>query len=277
LRVPDSFTNRNAMTALVATTFATPLAAPRPATDTGRGAAVRLALASLVFAALPVAAGGLPAPADAAREYARHAAAADACRDGETLVLGIPATPDAGFETVYDAASGHLRARYRMAYNDITEGWNWHPADAMAGGDYYTFKYLQLASELEDGRSYRGEDKIGSPQEFRVQTRYDYFFAFDNPYEFYRREDGDDAGFAAEFDVAADDATRLAGGDLRMALRARLRADCVSSSTTFWKATAARPVDFTLKKRYLVGRIAEVWFFDAASGRILAQQSARLP
>lgn len=259
-------------------TAVSPFAALRPATDHLRRVDSCLAYALLLFAALPVAAAGpaLPTLTDAAREYARHAAAADACRDGETIVLGIPATADTALLTAYDQTSGHLEVRYPMAYNDITEGWNWHPADAMAGGDYYAFKYLQLASEVEDGRSYQGEDKIGSPQEFRVQTRYDYFFAFDNPYEFYRREDGDDAGFAAGFDIAAADAERLAGGDLRMALRARLAADCVSSSTTFWKATAAHPVDFTLKKRYLVGRIAEVWFFDAASGRILAQQSAQV-
>lgn len=258
-------------------TATAPFAALRPAIDPARRGGPCLAYALLLFATLPVAAGDatLPAPADAASEYARHAAAADTCRDGQTIVLGIPATADTALETAYDPASGRLEVRYPMAYNDITEGWNWHPADAMAGGDYYAFKYLPLASEVEHGRSYPGEDKIGTPQEFRVQTRYDYFFAFDNPYEFYRREDGDAAGFAAEFDVAAADAARLAGGDLRMGVRVRLAADCVSSSTTFWKATAAQPVDFTLKKRYLVGRIAEVWFFDAASGRILAQQSAQ--
>ena len=70
---------------------------------------------------------------------------------------------------------------------------------------------------------------------------------------------------------SAHHAARLTGGDLRMAVRARLAADCVSSSTTFWKATAARPVDFTLKKRYLVGRIVDVWFYDAASGSVVAQ------
>lgn len=235
--------------------------------------------AALLSFATPLAApavDNLPTLTEPVAEYQRRAAAPAPAACAEATVVALPLAADGGsaLETSYDPAAGSLHVHYRMAFNDVTEGWNWHPADAMAGGDYYTFKYLQLASELEDGRSYRGEDKIGSPQEFRVQTRYDYFFAFDNPYEFYRREDGDDAGFAADFYVAADDATRLASGDLRMALRARLGADCVSSSTTFWKATAARPVDFTLKKRYLVGRIAEVWFYDAASGRILAQLSA---
>jgi hypothetical protein len=55
----------------------------------------------------------------------------------------------------------------------------------------------------------------------------------------------------------------------------------ISASMNWWQASGRSALshmpDFTLKKRYLVGRIAEVWFFDAASGRILAQQSARLP
>jgi len=54
-------------------------------------------------------------------------------------------------------------------------------------------------------------------------------------------------------------------------VRARLAANCLSDSTTFWKATSARPVDFTLKKRYFVGKLDEVWFHDAKSGKTLAR------
>jgi hypothetical protein len=72
-------------------------------------------------------------------------------------------------------------------------------------------------------------------------------------------------------DVSVADAARLAGGDLRMALRGRLRADCLSESTTFWKATLSQPVDFTLKKRYLIGQLEEVIFYDQASGKVLAR------
>ena len=60
-----------------------------------------------------------------------------------------------------------------------------------------------------------------------------------------------------------------------MAIGVRLAKDCLSDSTTFWKATSATPVDFTLKKRYLIGRLAAVWFYDAASGRMLARLAAQ--
>jgi hypothetical protein len=112
-------------------------------------------------------------------------------------------------------------------------GWNWHRWTR--SDDYYVFKYLPLGSTSEERGSYRGEDKIGAPQDFRVQWRTDYFFAFDNPYDFYPRDAGDDVGFAAEVALPADDAARLARGDLRMAIGVRLAKECLSDSTTFWK------------------------------------------
>ncbi len=45
----------------------------------------------------------------------------------------------------------------------------------------------------------------------------------------------------------------------------------ISESTTFWKATHGRPVDFTLKKRYLVGHLDEIDFVDTASGKVLCR------
>jgi len=77
-----------------------------------------------------------------------------------------------------------------------------------------------------------------------------------------------------EIDLPHIDATRLIGGDLRMAVRGILRSDCLAESTTFWKATASAPVDFTLKKRYLIGQLDEVWYYDAASGQVLARLPA---
>ena len=44
-----------------------------------------------------------------------------------------------------------------------------------------------------------------------------------------------DAGFVVDVPATEADARRLAGGDLRMGLRGRLAADCLSDSTTFWK------------------------------------------
>jgi len=243
---------------------------------------MRRALAGLLLAAplACLAADGandaLPPLQDAAGEYARRVAApaAERCTAGETVALSVPLTEGATLDTGYDAASGRLRILYRMAFNQLTEGWNWHPLEAIQGDDYYVFKYLPLGSTSEERGSYRAEDKIGAPQDFRVQWRTDYFFAFDNPYDFYRRDAGDDQGFVAEVALPADEAARIARGDLRMAIAVRLKQDCLSDSTTFWKATSATPVDFTLKKRYLIGKLAEVWFYDAASGRMLARLTA---
>jgi hypothetical protein len=239
---------------------------------------MRHALAGLLLAA-PLAClaadDALPPLQDAGAEYARRAAAPDPsparCTQGETVTLAVALGEGLPLDTAYDAASGRLRILYRMAFNQLTEGWNWHPLAAAAGGDYYVFKYLPLGSSSEERGSYRAEDKIGTPQEFRVQWRTDHFFAFDNPYDFYPRTTDDDAGFTAEIALPAAAAERLARGDLRMALSVRLAANCLSDSTTFWKATSARPVDLTLKKRYLVGVLDEVWFHDAATGRILAR------
>ena len=232
---------------------------------------MRAALAGLL-SLLPLSA----AAVDAVAEYARRAAlpANERCA-GNSIELPVTLSQEALVDTAYDTATGRLRILYRMQFNDLTEGWNWHPDIAAAGGDYYTFKYLPIASTTEDRGSYRAEDKIGAPQEFRIRWRYDYFFVFDNPDDFYARDAGDDAGFVVDVPATEADARRLAGGDLRMGLRGRLAADCLSDSTTFWKSTFATPVDFTLKKRYLIGKLVEVFFLDAASGKLLARLPAR--
>lgn len=217
----------------------------------------------------------LPQLQDAPCEYSRRADAPLPCTADDPLALAVAADVRSGIDATYDAARGRLRMLYRMGFNQLTEGWNWHPELALAGDDYYTFKYLPLATVEEDRGGYRAEDKIGAPQDFRVQWRTDYFFAFDNPYEFYPQEADDDIGFAAEVAVSAAEAARLAGGDLRMALSGRLDKNCLSDSTTFWKATSAKPVDFTLKKRYLIGKLAAIWFYDAAGGRVLARLEPR--
>lgn len=212
---------------------------------------------------------------DAAGEYARRAGlpATARCGDGESLALAVDTAPG-DLEASIDAASGRLRVRYLMAFNDVTEGWNWHPEAAPEKEDYYRHKYVLLQSVPEERGSYRFEDKIGAPQDFAVRWRYDYFLSFDNPYEFYARGE-DDAGFAAEIAVPRADAERLVAGDLRMAVRARLAEPCVSDSTTFYKATYGRPVDFTLKKRYLMGKLDEVLFYDAATRQVLARLGRR--
>lgn len=156
---------------------------------------------------------------------------------------------------------------YRMGTNQVTEGWNWHPDSAREGDDYYHYKYLPLLSVDEERGSYKGEDKIGVEQEFRVLWRYDYFFAFDNLYDFFARRDDADAGFEAALSTA------VPLEHLGMRAQVILAEPCTTESTTFWKAIHARPVDFTLKKRYLLGKLDAVVFFDRRTGVSLGQMN----
>lgn len=160
-------------------------------------------------------------------------------------------------------SAGDGEFRYRMAFNNIAEGWSWQPGVDPAVEDYYRWKFLPLQSVGEERGSYEQEEKIGERQKTGVVWRYDYFLAFDNPYAFYPRVADDDAGFAVPL-------PRDVGG-VRMVAVGTLESPVTSESTTFWKAIYARPVDFTLKKRYLVVRLDEVQACDAASGRTLAR------
>ncbi|PKO38666.1 MAG: hypothetical protein CVU33_07775 [Betaproteobacteria bacterium HGW-Betaproteobacteria-6] len=153
---------------------------------------------------------------------------------------------------------------YRMAFNQIAEGWNWHPLADPAVDDYYRFKFLPLQSVAVERGEYLHEDKIGSPQQMKVVWRYDYFLAFANLYDFYPRSTDDNAGFSANLPAAL-------AGHVGMRARARLIQPVISESTTFWKATYGKPTDFTLKKRYLVATLEEVAFIDTASGEVLCR------
>lgn len=204
--------------------------------------------------------------------YEQHVAR-KACVPDEGIDLDLPLSAETMID--YDTAAGRLRIFYPMQFNDLTEGWNWHPEEVAAGRDYYTYKYLPLGSTHESRGSYRTTDPENRTLEYPIRWRWDYFYAFDNPYDFYPRDAGDDAGFVAELSVAAADAERLRKGDLRMSLRGRLLANCLSESTTFWKATVSAPVDFTLKKRYLVGQLDEIRFIDARTDRVLARHTAK--
>lgn len=189
--------------------------------------------------------------------YARQAAAP---RAGECVTLAVDLAASPGFSD--ETADGRRELRYRMAFNQIAEGWSWRPGSDPAAEDYYRYKFLPLGSVQEDRGEYHAEDKIGVDQARHVVWRYDYFLAFDNLYDFYPRRVDDDAGFAVA--VPVDRA-------LRPGMRATvcLKAPVVSESTTFWKAIHARPDDYTLKKRYLLGDLAAVEFVDLASGEVL--------
>ena len=158
-------------------------------------------------------------------------------------------------------------ARYRMAFNQIAEGWSWRPLADPAVDDYYRYKFLPLLSVSEERGEYAHEDKIGVTQQMKVRWRYDYFLAFENLYDFYPRGADDDAGFSA--DLPAGEAAHLG-----LRARAHLIAPVISESTTFWKATYGKPTDFTLKKRYLIAVLDEVDFVDARNGEILCRIQA---
>ena len=219
---------------------------------------------TLLFAALlpllsPVAAASEQLPSDAVQVYASLAGKLTAECAGRQVVLPL----DASALTRRPGDGTQRHWVYPMRYKQITEGWNWHPEAVRDGGDYYRFSYLPLASTDEWRGSYRAEDKIGEGQDFKVHWRYDYFIGFDNLPVFADALD----------DLAGFDFTLPAGVDpVAMTLLAtlQLQAPCVAESTTFWKATHAQPEDFTLKKRYLLGKIKSLHLVGAqASYRIV--------
>lgn len=194
-----------------------------------------------------------------------------AAGEGRESSILLAAAPDSGLEVTYDAATRRLHLHYPMAFNQLTEGWSWQPQADPAREDYYRFKYLLLGSVEEDRGTYKGEDKIGEPETMGVRWRYDYFLAFENLYDFMARSTDDEAGFDAEIALEPDQAAPLLQpGAVNLVARVHLQPPFVSESTTFWKAIHARPTDFTLKKRYLVGEVEEVRFV-AAGNRVLAQ------
>ena len=182
-------------------------------------------------------------------------------RAGQSVELDVDLA--AGTLAVTEA-DGRLDVHYTMAFNQIAEGWSWQPLADPAVEDYYRFKYLPLQSVAVERGEYAGEDKIGTTQQMKVSWRYDYFLAFDNLYDFYPRVVDDDAGFSADLPAAL-------AGRVGMRARAHLVEPVISESTTFWKAIHARPTDFTLKKRYLVGKLDEIDFIDTASGEVLCR------
>ena len=171
------------------------------------------------------------------------------------VVLAVDLAAGSGLEIDADGAF-----RYPMHFNDVAEGWSWRPLARPEDEDYYQWKYLPLASQLEERGRYVQEERIGTPQETRVQWRYDYFLVFDNPQDFYARRAAE-KGFSGR--LSRPPASQ---GDMPPALRllAILAPDETQppDSTTFWKAVHARPVDFTLRKRYLAGKLRAIIICD---------------
>jgi hypothetical protein len=202
-------------------------------------------------------------PAD--HQFAALAALPESGREavpGQALEVDVDLAASPGFSV--ELHGERAEVRYRMAFNQIAEGWSWQPLADPAVDDYYRYKFLPLQSVAVERGAYEFEDKIGVPQQMKVSWRYDYFLAFANLYDFYPRVVDDDAGFIA--DLPADVATHLA-----LRVRAHLVAPVISESTTFWKATYGKPTDFTLKKRYLMAALDEVDFVDTGTDRVLCR------
>ena len=200
------------------------------------------------------------APVSAEQQFRELSALPAAQRRGAQVVVRVDAEASPGM-SFKGGAGGEFR--YRMAFNNVAEGWSWQPQADAAVEDYYRWKFLPLQSVSEARKSYEQEEKIGERQKTDVVWRYDYFLAFDNPYDFYARVVDDDAGFSAPIGETAGPVTLLAAGSL-------VEPD-LSESTTFWKAIYVRPVDFTLKKRYFIVRLEELLVCDTAAGRVLSR------
>lgn len=210
------------------------------------------ATVAVLFSAIPVrAVGALPDVEPCAADLPAasvwydaigHFPAGEASR--RRVVVDVDLSSSPGF-----SVNGR-NLKYRMLFNDVSEGWSWQPLARPAEADFYRWKYLPLGSLDEERSEYVQEEKIGEPQRTRVQWRYDYFLAFENAYDFYRRADDDDTGFSLLLPEEG-------AGEFPVRLRAvaLLGEPALRESTTYWKAIYARPVDFTLKKRYLVGRL----------------------
>ncbi len=225
------------------------------------------ALAAVLFSASAIAGDGelpcastLPAATQFSAQSSELAGAGPAALAGRRIRVEVDLAASAAFELAADG-----RVRYGMGFNDVAEGWSWQPQASAQDEDYYRWKFLPLQSVSEEREAYVQEEMVGVPQRTRVEWRYDYFLAFDNPYEFYRRGD---AGFVMPL---ADGAERPSPDKLRLVALARLSENPLSESTTFWKAVHARPVDFTLKKRYFVGRLDALVLCDADAQQELSR------
>lgn len=202
------------------------------------------------------------AHAETAEQFFNQLQAKTLQAEKQRLVLDVDLQSSPGFSEE-SGPQGEVLVRYRMGFNNVAEGWNWHPEANPNDEDYYRAKFLPLQSVTEERNHYTQEDKIGSNQDTGVTWRYDYFLSFENLYDFYQRSVDDDAGFGASL-------PKDSAGHIRMQAIASLVDPYTSQSTTFWKAMYSRPVDFTLKKRYLHGKLEEVRFLDDRDSRILA-------
>ncbi|MBZ0106032.1 MAG: hypothetical protein K8H84_10430 [Sulfuricella denitrificans] len=189
--------------------------------------------------------------------------------DGRTFSFAVDLENSPGFSMDFDAQNGTLALLYRMAFNNVAEGWSWEPQANPESQDYYRAKFLPLKS-VQQEKAGPVDVEIYPGQSAKVSNvwRYDYFLAFENLYDYYPRKVDDDAGFGARIE-----ATGMPERDrLKMLAVFRLKSPYHAESNTFWKADFADPVDFTLRKRYLIGHLEEIRFVDGVTGQVYARQ-----
>ena len=232
-------------------------------------------LALVLLLALPALAGAGDFPAgsecallgagDFVADYRRLAempatALAGLAGQGFTLRIDDPAEDRRDIER---QADGRIRLVYRMGRNDVTEGWNWHPEADPQREDYYRYKYLPLGQRETETAPPRVEPDPAYG-DFRVtyRRRDAYYFAFDNPYDFYPRNEAD-GGFAVMLSGSAPERFHLV-------VRGRFAVPWRAESSTYWRAIPAQPVDLWMKNRYFMGRLETLWFC-ADDGRILGR------
>jgi hypothetical protein len=199
------------------------------------------------------------------RQLAEWPAANLSALDGQTFTVRVEDAVEDRWDVERLAADPDHRVRltYRMGRNDVTEGWNWHPEADQAREDYYRYKYLPLGQrETETSPPRLESDPAYGSFQIKFTRRDAYYFAFDNPYEFYARNDAD-GGFAVETSAADTEKFQLVA-------RGRYTAPRRTDSTTYWRAIPSQPVDLTLKNRYYMGRLETLWFCSA-DGRILGK------
>jgi hypothetical protein len=211
--------------------------------------------------------------------YGKISSSAPVAASIQDEVFAFAVDLDAGpnFSQEYNATSGKLVLHYKMAFNQIAEGWSWDELANPDQRDYYHSKFLPLGFETASRHAPEVVELYpGKTVEVKNRWRYEYFLAFDNLYDFYERKVDDDAGFDAAVVMKAEEAKPLLEGKtVRMLALCWLKPPYHTESNTFWKATFAEPVDYTLRKRYLMGNLLEVWFYDSASGQVLAKVRQR--
>lgn len=181
-----------------------------------------------------------------------------AALDGQQFVFAVDLENDDNFSL--DMAGGKAILRYRMALNNVAESWAREPESEPARSEFKPFKFLPLKSVVEEKAPVELDPGKGPAP--RNLWRHDYLLAFDNFDQF----SSDNLHAEIRQRASAPDQDRI-----HMLALCRLKPPYFVTSDVIWKATAAKPVSLTVRKRYLIAELLEVKFYEYASGEVLAR------